>query len=257
MSSEEVIEPGKARQRVEARPLIPLRWNLVRIYEKHRDGRAFDHLPGHRPENDPVKPLASGILRWLGDETLLQNLVAGLPVSVLLVVIVVCILLPSKGADWMIDGVVSLARRTDLSRIVIGATIVSLGTTTPEAFVSVMAAWMGDPGIALGNGARTDDRHHRGPKRPPRDTVGNIVGVDVLNCFFVIGAAGAARPLAIPPNFFFFHFPTMLIILYSSRAIIFLSKDGAFRRWHGAWLLGIYPIYVILQHALNIGTVER
>ena len=34
----------------------------------------------------------------------------------------------------------------------IGATILSLGTTTPEAFVSVMAAWMGNPGLALGNG---------------------------------------------------------------------------------------------------------
>ena len=96
--------------------------------------------------------MAKGILRWIGDETLLQNLVASLPVVVLLVVIVVCILLLSKGADWMIDGVVSLARRTGLPRIVIGATIVSLGTTTPEAFVSVMAAWMGDPGLALGNG---------------------------------------------------------------------------------------------------------
>jgi Ca2+/Na+ antiporter len=86
--------------------------------------------------------------------------------------------------------------------------------------------------------------------------LGNIVGADVLNCFFVIGAAAAARPLAISPNFSFFHFPTILIILYSFRVFIFLSKDGAFRRWHGAWLLGIYLIYVILQYALNIGTVE-
>ncbi len=52
----------------------------------------------------------------------------------------------------MIDGVVHLARSTGLPRIVIGATIISLGTTTPEAFVSVMAAWLGNPGLALGNG---------------------------------------------------------------------------------------------------------
>ena len=52
----------------------------------------------------------------------------------------------------MIDGVVHLARRTGLPRIVIGATIISLGTTMPEAVVSVMAAWMGNPGLALGNG---------------------------------------------------------------------------------------------------------
>jgi cation:H+ antiporter len=64
----------------------------------------------------------------------------------------VCIVVLSKGADWMIDGVVHLARRTGLPRIVIGATIISLGTTMPEAFVSVMAAWLGNPGLALGNG---------------------------------------------------------------------------------------------------------
>ena len=92
------------------------------------------------------------ILRWIGDEALLHELVKGLPTIGLLGIIAGCILLLSKGADWMIDGVVHLARRTGLPRIVIGATIVSLGTTTPEAVVSVMAAWMGNPGLALGNG---------------------------------------------------------------------------------------------------------
>jgi cation:H+ antiporter len=52
----------------------------------------------------------------------------------------------------MIDGVVHPARLTGLSRIVIGATIISLWTTLPGAFVPVMAAWMGNPGFALDNG---------------------------------------------------------------------------------------------------------
>ena len=92
------------------------------------------------------------LLQWIGDESLLQQLVAGQSTITLLVVIVVCIVLLSKGADWMIDGVVDLAKRTGLPKIVIGATVVSLGTTLPEAFVSVMAAYMGNPGLALGNG---------------------------------------------------------------------------------------------------------
>ena len=350
-----------------------------------------------------------GILRWIGDEALLHDLVAGFPAIVLVIVIIACILLLSKGADWMIDGVVQLARRTGLPRIVIGATIISLGTTTPEAVVSVMAAWMGNPGLALGNGVgsiiadtglifgltclltavpanrfilnRTgwvqvgsatllviisvialginpvepilnrwigffllallagymymtyvwarqggsmamegeeeDDSEMLGlgkcwfmllgglflvvlgarilvpsaseiayrlgvpddiiactmvafgtslpelmtaiaavRKKHPEIMVGNIVGADVLNCLFVIGAAAAARPLAIPSNFFVFHFPTMLIILYSFRIFIFMGKDGQFRRWQGAWLLGVYLVYVILQYALSIGTVQ-
>jgi len=349
------------------------------------------------------------ILRWIGDETLLRNLVAGLPTFVLVILVVVCILLLLKGADWMIDGVVSLAHRTGLPRIVIGATIISLGTTMPEAFVSVMAAWMGDAGLALGNGVgsiiadtglifgltcllaasvpvnrfilnRTgwvqvgvatllvfisvlawavtpeepilhrwvgifflillavymymayvwarqqettgmDEAESGDPellslgkcwlmvvgglflvvtgarilvpcaaeialrigvpediiaativalgtslpelmtaitsvrKGHPEITVGNIVGADVLNCLFVIGAAAAARPLVISPNFFIFHFPAMLLILYSFRVFIFMNRHGRFRRWQGAWLLGIYVTYVVLQYALNISTV--
>lgn len=353
--------------------------------------------------------MGHGILRWIGDEALLHNIVAGFPTYVLFIIIAVCLLLLMKGANWMIDGAVDLARRTGLPRIVIGATIISLGTTTPEAVVSVMAAWMGNPGLALGNGVgsiiadtglifgltcvltavpanrfilnRTgwvqvgsatllvlisvgalvtatgepilyrwvgvfflvllagymyityvwakqggsmamegedDDESelmtlwkcwllvagglflvvlgarilvpsaseiaHRigvpddiiactmvafGTSLPelmtaiasvrkghPEIMVGNVVGADVLNCLFVIGAAAVASPLAIPANFFTFHFPTMLIILYSFRVFIFMSKDGHFRRWQGAWLLGVYMAYVVLQYSLNVGIVE-
>jgi len=346
-----------------------------------------------------------GILHWIGDETLLHHLVEGFPTILLIVVVSVCIVLLTKGADWMIDGVVHLALRTGLPRIVIGATIISLGTTMPEAVVSVMAAWMGNPGLALGNGVgsiiadtglilgltcmltavpanrfilnRTgwvqvgaasllvvisflilifgtgepilhrwvgfllltllagymyvtylwarqggevakdgeaqDNRELMGlvqcwvtligglllvvlsaralvpcaeeianrigvpediiaatmvafgtslpelmtaiasvRKGHPEIMVGNIVGADVLNCLFVIGAAAAARPLAIPTNFFIFHFPTMLIILFSFRTFIFMNRGGHFKRWQGTWLFGVYLIYVALQYALNV-----
>ena len=346
------------------------------------------------------------LLRWIGDEAVLHHFVAGISTPVLCIVIVICIAFLSKGADWMIDGVVSLARRTGLPKIVIGATVVSLGTTMPEAFVSVMAAFMGNPGLALGNGVgsiiadtglifgltcilaavpvnrfilnRTgwvqvgaatllvvvslislavmngepmltrpvgvsflvllavylfvtykwarqgggmnleeeeeDDEELLGMglcwtmvigglflvvasarvlvpaaseiasrfgvpedviaatmvafgtslpelmtaiaairKGHPEITVGNVVGADVLNCLFVIGAAATARPLAIPPNFFFFHFPAMLIILYSFRFFISMNRDGRFKRFQGVWLLGVYAVYVILQYSLNVG----
>lgn len=343
---------------------------------------------------------------WFVSEALLHDLVAGLPTIVLLGFIVVCIVFLSKGADWMIDGVVDLAERTGLPRIVIGATIVSLGTTMPEAFVSVMAAWMGNPGLALGNGVGSIiadtglifgltcilalvpiNRYilnrtgwvqvgsatllvviavvllltssgepvigrsvgitflcllavylyatHRwakssGPpamkgqreqvsqpraiwicwamiagglflvilsarvlvpsaseiaarmgvpedviaatlvafgtslpelmtaivavrKGHPQITLGNVVGADVLNCLFVIGAAATAKPLAVPPNFYYFHFPAMLLILWSFRAFISMNKVGGFRRWQGVWLLSIYVVYVTLQYTLNMG----
>ncbi|MBI1335463.1 MAG: sodium:calcium antiporter [Phycisphaera sp.] len=57
----------------------------------------------------------------------------------------------SLGADWLVGGAAGLAYRFGLPKVIVGATIVSLGTTSPEAAVSVMAAWNGDAGLALGN----------------------------------------------------------------------------------------------------------
>ncbi|MBS3821998.1 MAG: sodium:calcium antiporter [Phycisphaerae bacterium] len=56
------------------------------------------------------------------------------------------------GADKAVAAAAKLAAAAGMSKIIIGATVVSLGTTSPEACVSVMAAWRGDPGLALGNG---------------------------------------------------------------------------------------------------------
>jgi cation:H+ antiporter len=348
------------------------------------------------------------VLRLIADEAFLQELMHKVPTLGLVGIIAVCILLLSKGADWLIDGIVHLARRTGLPRIVISATIVSLGTTTPEAVVSVMAAWMGNPGLALGNGVgsiiadtglifgltamltvvplnrymlnragwvkvgsasllvlvsvialltmqgnpvlqrwvgaffllllggymymtyrwarrgahlagegeREDESEPLtllmswtmiiggllcvvaaarflvpsaaeiafrigvpedvvaatmvalGTSLPelmtaiaamrkghPEIMVGNVIGADILNCLFVIGGAAVARPLAIPPNFFYFHFPAMILILYSFQLFIFIDKNNRFRRWQGAWLFGVYIAYLILQYAFNVGTV--
>ena len=112
--------------------------------------------------------------------------------------------------------------------------MVAFGTSLPELMTAIAAVRKGHPEIM----------------------VGNVVGADVLNCLFVIGAAAVARPLAVPPNFYAFYFPAMLLILYPFRAFIFMNKDGQFKRWQGGWLLGIYLIYLVLQYAFNIGTVD-
>ncbi len=89
---------------------------------------------------------------YLTDEHSLAMLFESLPIGIIFIIIAVTIYLLTKGADWIIDGSVNLALRTRLPKFVIGATILSLGTTAPEAFVSVMAAFTGNPGLALGNG---------------------------------------------------------------------------------------------------------
>ncbi|MCA9726766.1 MAG: sodium:calcium antiporter [Candidatus Eisenbacteria bacterium] len=75
----------------------------------------------------------------------------GLPVLALLLLIAVSVAILGKGADLMVDGAAGMAYRFGLPKVVVGATIVSLGTTSPEFAVSVMAAWKGEAGLALGN----------------------------------------------------------------------------------------------------------
>ncbi len=75
----------------------------------------------------------------------------GAPQWALLLTTAVAIALLGKGAAWLVDGASGLAYRMRISKVIVGATIVSLGTTSPECAVSVVAAWSGQPGLALGN----------------------------------------------------------------------------------------------------------
>jgi cation:H+ antiporter len=84
-------------------------------------------------------------------EEALAHLFAGLHWSIIAVVIVASLLLLSKAADWLVDEAVQLSARAGIPEVVIGATVISLGTTTPEVAVSVLAAIRGSPGLALGN----------------------------------------------------------------------------------------------------------
>ncbi|MBN1826193.1 MAG: sodium:calcium antiporter [Candidatus Eisenbacteria bacterium] len=317
-----------------------------------------------------------------------------------------------RGAGWVVDAASVLARRLGVSEVVIGATVVSLGTTSPEAAVSVMAAWSGEPGLALGNAVgsviadtglifglgcllafvpadrfilrrqgwvqfgsgillavicygalalRGDEaaivrpvgvfllallvvymiasvrwsRRHPltgtlGDALPdgerllrilplgvlglllvllasrllictvsevavrwgvpqvviaatlvaigtslPELTVGltsvvkgrtelligNVIGADVLNILFVIGASAVAAPLrvvdptaSIPRIFLYLHLPAMILILALFRVFIHTAVPrGRFRRWNGLPLVIFYAVYVIAQYALSAG----
>jgi len=76
----------------------------------------------------------------------------GPPTLVLLAIAAVAMVIVIKGADWLVEGAAGIAKRLGMPEVVIGATIVSLGTTSPEMAVSVLAAFGGNAGLALGNG---------------------------------------------------------------------------------------------------------
>lgn len=84
-------------------------------------------------------------------EAWIAGLVTGLPIVVLFLIIAAALAVLVKGADLLVDEAVSLSVSWGVPKMLIGATIVSIGTTLPETAVSVMAAVQGAPGLALGN----------------------------------------------------------------------------------------------------------
>lgn len=86
----------------------------------------------------------------LGDEALTAFFHAQHAVTLFFLIAVILLVL-AKAADKLVDEAVVLSARSGLPKVIIGATVVSLGTTSPEAAVSVLAALRGDPGLALGN----------------------------------------------------------------------------------------------------------
>ncbi len=107
-----------------------------------------------------------------------ENLISALPMYLLLVVITVLIFLLGKGADMLVDEAVTLSIHWGVPKMLVGATIVSLGTTLPEASVSVFAAVQGSPGLALGN----------------------VVGSVICDTGLILGLAALLAPLPLIPS---------------------------------------------------------
>ena len=84
-------------------------------------------------------------------DALIMDFISPLPLLALFAIITVSLLTLSKGADLLIDEAVAISTHLRIPKAIIGATIVSLGTTLPEVSVSVMAAINGNPDLALGN----------------------------------------------------------------------------------------------------------
>jgi len=84
-------------------------------------------------------------------EEILQHYLNDFSTLVLLIIIAALLWVLGKGADILVDEAVSLSIKWGIPKMVIGATIVSLGTTLPEATISVLAAIQGNPDLALGN----------------------------------------------------------------------------------------------------------
>ena len=84
-------------------------------------------------------------------EEIIHEFVVSFSTPILFLIIAIMLYILSKGADILVEEAANLSLQLGVSKMIIGATIVSLGTTLPEAAVSVLAAINGNPDLALGN----------------------------------------------------------------------------------------------------------
>lgn len=95
-----------------------------------------------------------------------------------------------KGADWFVDGAAGIAARFGIPQLVIGLTIVAMGTSAPEAAVSITAATSGNAGI----------------------TIGNVIGSNILNVLLILGITSVIIPVPVQTSTVKWEMPFMHII---------------------------------------------
>lgn len=140
-------------------------------------------------------------------------------VQVLLLVVGFVMLV--KGADWFVEGASKLAEKFGIPQLVIGLTIVAMGTSLPEAAVSVSAALKGSAEI----------------------TIGNVVGSNILNILLILGISSIIAPLMVQKSTIKYEIP-MVIGVSIALAALGLS-DGIVGRLDGVILLLGMVLYLL------------
>ena len=127
-------------------------------------------------------------------------------------------LLLAKGADFFVDGASSVARRFKIPQLVIGLTIVAMGTSMPEAAVSIQAALGGNADISIGN----------------------VVGSNILNVLIILGISSLIVPINFDPKFLI---DTAISLGACVMLLVLTLKERKLYRYGGAILLLSYAGY--------------
>jgi cation:H+ antiporter len=126
------------------------------------------------------------------------------------------------GAILLVDGAENIAQRIGISDLVIGLTIVAVGTSLPELAVSVISALKGDTSIAIGN----------------------VIGSNVFNLLAVVGVAGLINPIALDPSVLSLHYPVMIVFTIALLRIAYNPfGKGGLGRIMGFCLLAAFLAY--------------
>jgi cation:H+ antiporter len=126
------------------------------------------------------------------------------------------------GGKWTVEGAVYIAQQFGLSQFLISATIVAIGTSLPELVTSITAALKKEVGLA----------------------VGNIVGSNIFNIFWILGVTSIIAPVTIPDfinvDILFLVFVTFLLFLF-----MFIGKKHELQKWQGVVFVTLYVGYIV------------
>lgn len=125
-----------------------------------------------------------------------------------------------KGADWLVDGAAGIAAKLKVSSLVIGLTIVALGTSAPEMAVSITSAIGGDAGTSIGN----------------------VIGSNIVNILLILGICALFTNIPVGKTSRFIEIP--FLVATTALFIIFGAVGASFAWWEGLALVMLYAAFM-------------
>ncbi|MEO0847949.1 MAG: calcium/sodium antiporter [Cyanobacteria bacterium J06648_1] len=180
--------------------ILGVLYTLSLIYQSNKQGSEQDEFAEEYSFSDPVTPMV-----WV------KNIVYILGGSALLIL----------GSRWLVNSAVTIAEYFQVSKLLIGLTIIALGTSLPELATSVVASFRGERDIA----------------------VGNVLGSNIFNILAVLGIAGTISPngIVVSPSVINFSAPVAIVVAFACLPIFYSGKQ--IDRWEGLLFLFYYLAY--------------
>lgn len=175
-------------------------YTLSLIYQSSKQGVEEDEFAQEYSLSEPVTPIA-----WAKNTA---YIIGGLVLLVL-------------GSRWLVDSAITIAKYFQVSELIVGLTIVAVGTSLPELFTSVIASYRGETDIA----------------------VGNVLGSNIFNILAVLGISGIVAPngINVSQSVINFDLPVMIAVAFSCLPIFYSGKR--IERWEGILFLFYYVAY--------------
>ena len=144
------------------------------------------------------------------------------------IILIIGFILLIKGADIFVEGASNIAKKFGIPSIIVGLTIVSLGTSAPELAVSLIASFEGNNGI----------------------TIGNILGSNIFNTLMVLGLTAIVMPIIIEKSnvikdYIVNILVTILLLVLSFGGKLLFNKEAELNRLSGFILIGSCIVYII------------